>query len=513
MPKASGSDSRQAQRHNPLSEEYAPTAPLRQKAPKRRKSAKGEGEEENYVDTKASRRILQIGQELVDEDTSEQQRAQPNPAFDFASRFGADDDSDDDEGKAALDEDDEAWGDEGEEEIGGEELVSALHDQCTRPLLTVSQDVDPHDQDIFNKFHPSNITLPSFDQQEAEEPAESTNLADLILEKIAAHEAQIASGQPAARAERGASPTEEESLPDKVIEVYTKVGELLSRHRSGPLPKPFKIIPSLPPSQQPAIILITRPDDWTPHVHFLATRLFISASPAIAQPFLTNVLLPRVRDDIRETKKLHVHLYNAIKKSLYKPACFFKGFLFPLLEEQSCTLREAHIIGSVLSRVSIPVLHSAAALLRLCDIAAEQFSISKEDGGGGATNTFIRVLLEKKYALPYKVVDALVFHFLRFKALVTAGNGEEDVSMTGTAQKKESKLPVLWHQSLLAFSQRYRNDITEDQREALLDLVNLQGHKLIGPEVRRELLAGRGRGVPAPEDVVADGGDDTMMMG
>lgn len=110
MPKASSSDARQMQRHNPLSEEYAPTAPLRQKAPKKRRSAKGEGEEENYVDTKASRRILQIGQELVDEDASEQQKAQPNPAFDFASRFGADDDSDD--GGAAFNDDDEGWGDE-----------------------------------------------------------------------------------------------------------------------------------------------------------------------------------------------------------------------------------------------------------------------------------------------------------------------------------------------------------------------------------------------------------------
>lgn len=82
---------------------------------------------------------------------------------------------------------------------------------------------------------------------------------------------------------------------------------------------------------------------------------------------------------------------------------------------------------------------------------------------------------------------------------------------------KAFKLPVLWHQSLLVFAQRYRNDITEDQREALLDLLLVRGHKDIGPEVRRELLAGRGRGVVEPEAAqqgvggVADGGDDTMM--
>jgi essential nuclear protein 1 len=33
----------------------------------------------------------------------------------------------------------------------------------------------------------------------------------------------------------------------------------------------------------------------------------------------------------------------------------------------------------------------------------------------GASSVFLRVLLDKKYALPYRVVDALVFHFLRYK--------------------------------------------------------------------------------------------------
>lgn len=38
----------------------------------------------------------------------------------------------------------------------------------------------------------------------------------------------------------------------------------------------------------------------------------------------------------------------------------------------------------------------------------------------------------------------------------------------------QSKLPVIYHQCLLMFAERYRNDITEDQREALLDLLLTQ---------------------------------------
>ena len=267
----------------------------------------------------------------------------------------------------------------------------------------------------------------------------------------------------------------------------------------------LKIIPTLPHWED--LLSLTRPEAWTANACYEATKIFVSSNPFVVKRFLESVILERVREDIHENKKLNVHLYNALRKAVYKPAAFFKGFLFPLISSGTCTLREAHIISSVLIRVSIPVLHSAAALMRLTEIAAEQASASTE--GGGATNVFIRVLLEKKYALPYKVIDNLVFHFLRFRA---ADLGNPGSGLPGSGSK-DWKLPVLWHQSLLAFAQRYRNDITEDQREALLDLLLVKGHKDIGPEVRRELLEGRGRGIPIHEgDIDTNGGDDTMVL-
>lgn len=360
-------------------------------------------------------------------------------------------------------------------------------------------------------------------KQVDEEEGQGTNLADLILEKIAAHEA----GQAGEVVIQGGGPPEDAiELPAKVVEVYSKyvallrflrvvwpllrsldrIGLLLSRYKSGKLPKAFKIIPTLP--QWEELLSITRPESWSANACYEATKIFVSSKPHITQRYLEWVILDRVREDIQETKKLNVHLYKALKKGLYKPAAFFKGFLFPLVSGGTCTLREAHIISSVLVRVSIPVLHSAAALLRLTEIAAEQTSVSTESAG--ATNVFIRVLLEKKYALPYKVIDSLVFHFLRFR-VITPANGSIPVTGTASLGLQGLKLPVLWHQCLLAFAQRYRNDITEDQREALLDLLLVQGHKDIGPEVRRELLEGRGRGMVV-EEGNDDGGDDTMMI-
>lgn len=66
---------------------------------------------------------------------------------------------------------------------------------------------------------------------------------------------------------------------------------------------------------------------------YQATRLFASnlAEP-MAQRFYNLVLLPRVRDDIDEFKRLNFHLYQALRKAMFKPAAFFKGIVLPLCE-------------------------------------------------------------------------------------------------------------------------------------------------------------------------------------
>jgi essential nuclear protein 1 len=366
-----------------------------------------------------------------------------------------------------------------------------------------SDHLDPNDLETFNRFNPPQFDDPILHPGESGSPknSQTTNLADLILEKIALHEAATAS---AAKFDQEDKAVE---LAPKVIETYTLIGTLLSRYKSGPLPKAFKILPTLPMPTLLAVLPYTNPSKWTPHAIFAATKLFISNKSPIAQSFLTNILLDRVREDIADTRKLNVHLYNALRKALFRPPAFFRGLLFPLLSSGTCTLREAHIISSVLVRSSVPAIHSAVALAKLCEIAADQMHGNPESAG--STNLFIRVLLEKRYALPYQTVDALVFHFLRFKPSVTSV-GEMDVD---DRESYEGKLPVIWHQGLLAFARTYKDSITEDQREALLDLLLVRGHKEIAPEVRRELLAGRGRGVVVEQYEVGDGGDDTMMGG
>ena len=59
---------------------------------------------------------------------------------------------------------------------------------------------------------------------------------------------------------------------------------------------------------------------------YQATRLFVSSLNArLAQRFLALVLLPHVRQDIRENRRLHFALFQAMKKAAYKPDAFYKA--------------------------------------------------------------------------------------------------------------------------------------------------------------------------------------------
>ena len=292
------------------------------------------------------------------------------------------------------------------------------------------------------------------------------SLADMILEKIHDKEAEeqgvaleMLEDDEDERQKKAAMLEEfaPEGIDEKVLQVYRKVGDLLKRYTTGKFPKAFKIIPAL--SKWEEVLWLTRPDTWSPHAMFQATRLFASnLNEHMAQRFYVLVLLPRVRDDIQEHKRLHHALYQALRKATFKPGAWFKGILLPLCESKTCTLREAVVLSSVLAKTSVPALHSAAVLMKLSELEY-----------AGTTSFFIRVLLDKKYALPYRVVDALVENFLRFA-------------------NEDRTLPVVWHQSFLCFVQRYKHELSKEQKKRLSKLASAhQNHYLISPEIVREL--------------------------
>ena len=154
---------------------------------------------------------------------------------------------------------------------------------------------------------------------------------------------------------------QQRDLDPRVVEMYQSVGKILSKYRSGKVPKAFKVIAQFRNWED--LLMLTEPDNWSAAAVYQATRIFTAnLKEKLAQRFFNQILLPRVRDDIDTFQRLNYHLYQAIRKALFKPGAFFKGFLLPLCESGNCTLREAIIIGSVLARNSIPILHSSAVM-------------------------------------------------------------------------------------------------------------------------------------------------------
>ncbi|KAJ6633274.1 Bystin [Pseudolycoriella hygida] len=336
---------------------------------------------------------------------------------------------------------------------------------------------DVDEQDFFDDIKLTEEDARAMEMFQNKDGQRTRKLADVILEKISEKQTEIHTQL----SDVGSLKIEE--LDPRVREMYEGVRDVMKKYRSGKVPKAFKIIPKLRNWEQ--ILFITEPHNWSAAAMYQGTRIFASIlAQHMAQRFYNLVLLPRIRDDLSEYRKLNAHLYNAMRKALFKPAAFMKGIILPLLESGDCTLREAIIFGSVIARNQIPVLHSSACLLKICEMEYN-----------GANSIFIRIFLDKRYALPYRVVDATVFHFIRF-------------------ENDKREMPVLWHQSLLTFVQRYKNDISSEQKEALFALLRKQQHPKLTPEIRRELQAAKCRDVEMMEPTQNLGpmpmGDDTL---
>lgn len=479
MGKITTSDTKTKQRHNPLLKDISSQGGNLRTVPRssssssqKKKSSKkqrhnDEDDEENgggegFLDASSSRKILQLAKEQQDE-LEQEDEIQNKPSF--AQSFKNQQiDSEEEE------EEDEYSDFEEEEEV--EEIVYDEEDA----------EVDPKDAELFNKYFQSNgENNNNNNDDDSFQP--TINLADKILAKIQEKEFQEFQKQ---QQQQQSSPDNSNEdavlLPPKVILAYEKIGQILSTYTHGKLPKLFKILPSLKNWQD--VLYVTNPNSWTPHATYEATKLFVSnLSSNEATVFIETILLPRFRDSIENSDdhSLNYHIYRALKKSLYKPGAFFKGFLLPLVDGY-CSVREATIAASVLTKVSVPVLHSSVALTQLL---TRDFN--------PATTVFIRVLIEKKYALPYQTLDELVFYFMRFRNATI--NQDENMENMDIDQEKTTKvnngpqLPVVWHKAFLSFATRYKNDLTDDQKDFLLETVRQRFHPLIGPEIRRELLS------------------------
>lgn len=188
-----------------------------------------------------------------------------------------------------------------------------------------------------------------------------------------------------------------------------------------------------------------------------AVNIFASNfDPVRAEEFYKAWLVPAVKRDLANNKKLNVHLYDALKKALYKTNAWFKGIMFELCNEHTL-LREVKVIESLLSKMSIPVISASVAMLKLMELPASVPSIH-----------YLSALLNKHYTLPRRVLTSLSEYLLSF------ANREEELS-------------VAWQCLFLTLVKQYSQSLDEMTKAALIELAKAKQHKLITPEILKHL--------------------------
>lgn len=188
-----------------------------------------------------------------------------------------------------------------------------------------------------------------------------------------------------------------------------------------------------------------------------AVNIFASNfDPLRAEEFYKAWLVPSVRRDLANNKKLNVHLYDSLKKALYKTNAWFKGVMFELCDEHT-TSKEVKVVESILSKMSIPVISASVAMLKLMDLSPSSPAIH-----------YLSALLNKHYTLPKRVLTRLLEYLLSFI-------------------NYEGELSVAWHCLVLTLAKQYSQSLDEMAKSALADLSKAKNHRLITPEILKHL--------------------------
>jgi essential nuclear protein 1 len=143
------------------------------------------------------------------------------------------------------------------------------------------EEVDDHEKDIFDKdgffdipegqeqISANDEKLLKTMQKRREETgkarpkeSENVNLADLIMQKLAAGEFTDGNATKSSVKYEDLEEGVESTLDPKVVAAYKSLGSVLRQYKSGKMPKIFKIIPQIANWEE--VLWLTKPEQWSP---------------------------------------------------------------------------------------------------------------------------------------------------------------------------------------------------------------------------------------------------------
>ena len=220
---------------------------------------------------------------------------------------------------------DKWFGPDGEElDVEEEEIELEYDSDDAQSQFTATSGIDDYEQYIKEEQNITEEEEAAFNMFLSDQGGKKMKtIADLIEEQMQKRDrGVVGAGGDVAMGDAG-DEAEYEELDAKIVEVYKGVGKLLTRYKSGKLPKALKMVPSLNNWQQ--ILAITDPEGWSNHAYYAATRIFASCLSAdLAQRFYNLVLLPRVVQ-VWMYACMHVYMHACVYQRIYNlvllPCC------------------------------------------------------------------------------------------------------------------------------------------------------------------------------------------------
>ena len=166
------------------------------------------------------------------------------------------------------------------------------------------------------------------------------------------------------------------------------------------MPKIVKIVPNLKNFEE--ILWLMRPDIWSDSAIFSFTR---SILPRLDKNqmnrFFSLVLAPRFQEIIFSRNLNSIYFKKTIKFLSQYPSVFFSSIFLPICESRNCSISEGSILAAILNKNHFSSTVTMAILVRLLR------------GPILPTKCIIlRVILNKNYLIPHRIIDLLVDFFL-----------------------------------------------------------------------------------------------------
>lgn len=257
----------------------------------------------------------------------------------------------------------------------------------------------------------------------------------------------------------------DEAVPDNEIMVkhYATLAKILSKYTSGPFPKTLKCLPS----NADFTFVLSRlgADQWTSAATKQMTKCFVQSGGEPTAFFYETYLLPRVRDEIAQYKKISFHMAAAMDEAKFRQVEFVNYFLLPWLESDDYTNAELKSLGWYLKKRSFTDDTSKAFVAHLL---MSEFSVFR---------LFIcGVMMAKKEVLAETILKLFVDYYMKFDS--------EEAKMYYTTA---NVLPVLFYEVLNDFLKTYGNHLTFEDVLNLQKMLRRHPHPYFTKELQNKL--------------------------